>query len=437
MDKKIIALAKAQQAEAVRRRRDFHRHAEVAWTEYRTASVVADVLTKLGYAVAVGADVIDEGSMMGLPSAKELASQAERAIGQGANPDWVAKMAGGKTGVVGVLRFAKPGPTVALRFDMDANDAVEAEEEGHRPYREGFASVNKGAMHACGHDAHTAVGLAVAEVLTSLKDELCGTVKLIFQPAEEGVRGAKAMLMKGVVDDVDVIFGMHLGINLRKTGQVACRTEGFLATTKLDAVFTGVPAHAGAAPETGRNALLAAATAALNLHAISRHSQGASRVNVGVLQAGTGRNVVPANAILKLETRGTTSSINEYVFGEAVRIVKAAADMYDVKINMTEMGGAAGCESDDVLVERIRQVAERSGLFSEILPAGNIGGSEDCTYLMERVQQKGGLAAYVMVGTELAAGHHDFRFDINEEALPLAIGLMACVAADVLTQPLK
>lgn len=437
MDKKIIALAKDLQAEAVRRRRDFHRYAEVAWTEYRTAAVVADALTKLGYEVAAGAEVVDNETMMGLPSAKELASQAERAIEQGANPAWVAKMAGGKTGVVGVLRFGKPGPTVALRFDMDANDAVEAEDEGHRPYREGFASVNKGAMHACGHDAHTAVGLAVAEVLAGLKAELAGAVKLIFQPAEEGVRGAKAMLMKGVVDDVDVILGMHLGINLRKTGQVACRTEGFLATTKLDAVFTGVPAHAGAAPETGRNALLAAAAAALNLHAISRHSQGASRVNVGTMQAGTGRNVVPANAVLKLETRGTTSAINEYVFGEAVRIVKAAADMYGVKVDMAEMGGAAGCESDDVLVERIRQVAERSGLFSEILPAGNIGGSEDCTYFMERVQQRGGLAAYVMVGTELAAGHHDFRFDINEDALPLAIALVACVAADVLKNPLK
>lgn len=437
MDNKIIALAKDLQAEAVRRRRDFHRYAEVAWTEYRTAAVVADVLTKLGYEVAAGAEVVDNETMMGLPSAKELASQAERAIEQGANPAWVAKMAGGKTGVVGVLRFGKPGPTVALRFDMDANDAVEAEDEGHRPYREGFASVNKGAMHACGHDAHTAVGLAVAEVLAGLKAELAGAVKLIFQPAEEGVRGAKAMLMKGVVDDVDVILGMHFGINLRKTGQVACRTEGFLATTKLDAVFTGVPAHAGAAPETGRNALLAAATAALNLHAISRHSQGASRVNVGTMQAGTGRNVVPANAVLKLETRGTTSAINEYVFGEAVRIVKAAADMYGVKVDMAEMGGAAGCESDDVLVERIRRVAERSGLFSEILPAGNIGGSEDCTYFMERVQQRGGLAAYVMVGTELAAGHHDFRFDINEDALPLAIALVACVAADVLKNPLK
>lgn len=242
---------------------------------------------------------------------------------------------------------------------------------------------------------------------------------------------------RGVVDDVDVIVGMHLGVNLRKTGQMACDTVGFLATTKLDATFTGVPAHAGAAPETGRNALLAAATAAVNLHAISRHSAGASRVNVGVLQAGTGRNVVPANAVLKLETRGTTSAINDYMRAEAVRVVEGAAAMYGVQVAIAEMGGAAGCGSDPALVARIREVAERSGLFAEILPAGNIGGSEDCTFLMERVQQRGGLAAYVMVGTALAAGHHDFRFDIDEEALPLAAGLMACLAADTLTRPVQ
>ncbi|MDR7867905.1 MAG: amidohydrolase [Sporomusaceae bacterium] len=437
MDRKIIELTNKLKDKMIERRRDFHRYAEVAWTEFRTASKVADALTELGYEVEAGDEVMAAGSMMGLPSAAELERHMERALTQGANPAWVAKMKGGKTGVVGTMRFAKPGPTVALRFDMDANDAVEAEEAGHRPHREGFASVNKGAMHACAHDGHTAAGLAVAEVLAALKGELAGTVKLIFQPAEEGVRGAKAMMDAGVVDDTDVILGMHLGVNLKKTGQMACNTVGFLATTKLDAVFTGVPAHAGAAPETGKNALLAAATAAVNLHAISRHSQGASRVNVGVLQAGTGRNVVPANAVLKLETRGTTSAINEYVYAEAVRIVEAAAMMYDVKVAMAEMGGAAGCESDPALVERVREVAARSGLFGEILPAGNIGGSEDCTFLMERVQQRGGLAAYVMVGTALAAGHHDFRFDIDEEALPLAASLMACLAADTLTRPMK
>ena len=434
MDMSIVKAAQALKEKTIVRRRDFHKHAEAAWTEFRTASIVAKTLQGLGFRALVGEEVVEGSAMMGVPAPAELDRQVERALAQGGDKGWVEQMRGGKTGVVGLMEFAKPGPTVALRVDMDANDLVESDDPKHRPAREGFASVNKGAMHACGHDGHTAMGLGVAEVLAGLKDQLAGTIKLIFQPAEEGVHGAKAMMARGVVDDVKYIVGVHLGVNLKKTGQVACRTEGFLATTKFDAVFTGVPAHAGGAPETGRNALLAAATATLSLHAISRHSQGASRVNVGVIQGGTGRNVIPANAIIKVETRGATTAINEYVYGEAVRIVEAAAAMQGVKIALQLMGGAAGCDNDPALVARIRQVAERQRLFTEILPAGNIGGSEDCTYFMERVQKNGGQAAFVMIGTELAAGHHNCFFDFNEDALVPGIALLAGVAADLLTR---
>ena len=434
MDAQIIKAAAALKEKTIIRRRDFHKHAEVAWTEFRTAAFVAKTLTDLGYQVYTGDQTHDEASMMGVPSKAELEKQMQRALDQGADRKWVEKMAGGKTGVVGVMKFAKAGPVVALRVDMDANDLPEASEEKHRPFKEGFASINKGAMHACGHDGHTAVGLAVAEVLAGMKEQLAGTIKLIFQPAEEGVRGAKAMMAKGVVDDVKYIIGMHLGVNLKKTGQVACRTEGFLATTKLDAVFTGTPAHAGAAPETGRNAILAACTATLNLHAISRHSKGISRINVGVIQGGSGRNVIPANAVIKVETRGINSEINEYVYNEAVRIIEAAALMQGCKVSMKLMGGAAGCDNDPALVERIRKVAERQKLLPDILDSGNIGGSEDCTYFMERVQKKGGQAAFVMIGTELAAGHHDSFFDFNEAAFVPAIALMSGTAADLLTQ---
>lgn len=432
MGKSFLDLAQARSQTLIARRRDFHKYAEAAWTEFRTAAIVADTLANLGYQVTVGADVINAADMMGVPSEQELNKHAARALDQGANPEWVTKMQGGKTGVVGVMNFSRPGPRVAFRFDMDANDVIEAEARGHRPYREGFASVNKGAMHACGHDGHTAVGLALAEILAEAKDSFAGSIKLIFQPAEEGVRGAKAMVTSGIVDDVNYLIGMHLGIGLKKKSIVTCQTEGFLATTKIDATFVGTPAHAGAAPEEGRNALLAAATAALNLHAISRHSQGVSRVNVGVMQAGTGRNVIPANALLKLETRGTTSAINDYVYNEAVRILHAAANMYNVKVELAAMGGAAGCGNTPELVQRLQEVTEKSQLFETVLPSGNIGGSEDCTYFMERVQQNGGQAAYIMVGTELAAGHHDSYFDFDEDALVKAAALLSEIAADLL-----
>lgn len=418
--------------ETIARRRDLHKFPEAAWTEFRTASLVAEQLSRLGYQVLTGDEVIAGPAMMGVPASDVLAAHYERAVAQGAVKPWVERMRGGKTGVVGVLRFAGPGPTVALRFDMDANDAIETTEPDHRPCREGFTSCNHGVMHACAHDGHTSIGLAVAQILAQLKDRLAGTVKLIFQPAEEGVRGAKAMVERGVVDDVDYLLGLHLGMNLRKTGQIACQTVGFLATTKLDACFTGVPAHAGGAPETGKNALVAAATAVLNLHAIARHSQGASRVNVGLMQAGTGRNVVPANALIKLETRGATSNINEYVYSEAVRIIKAAAAMQGVSVELQEMGGAAGCGNSPELVARMRRAVEEGALFDEVLPSGDIGGSEDCTYFMERVQQRGGQAAYAMIGTYLTAGHHDFRFDFDESAMLPAVVFLSHMAARLL-----
>jgi aminobenzoyl-glutamate utilization protein A len=122
------------------------------------------------------------------------------------------------------------------------------------------------------------------------------------------------------------------------------------------------------------------------------------------------------------------------MYQRALRILEAAAAMYDVKLVLSPMGGAANCDNNPILVERLQQVAEKSNLFESILPEGNIGGSEDCTYFMERVQQKGGQAAYLMVGTELAAGHHDSRFDFDEESLVTATALLGKAAVELLSK---
>ena len=143
----------------------------------------------------------------------------------------------------------------------------------------------------------------------------------------------------GVLEEVDYIFGGHIGINARHLGDFICGAREFLATTKLDVTFAGMPAHAGMAPEEGRNALFAAAACALNLHAISRHGQGASRINVGSLHAGQGRNIIPPNAVLQLETRGVTTKINDFMAEEARRIIQAAALMYGVDYK-AEFAGA-------------------------------------------------------------------------------------------------
>ncbi len=431
MNTKIIELAKKLETTTIERRRDFHKFAEAAWTEYRTASIVADILAGLGYAVFVGPDVLAEEAMMGVPTIEELEKHEQRAITQGANPQWVAKMKHGKTGVMGIMKFDKPGPTVALRFDIDANDVVETQDPAHKPVQDSFVSVNYGAMHACGHDGHAAIGLAVAEILASLRGELAGTVKIIFQPAEEGVRGGKAMVYKGIVDDAQYMLALHLGLGLQ-TGEMSCQPNGILATSKIDAIFTGVSAHAGVAPETGRNAMMAAATALINLHAISRHSKGMSRINVGVMNAGTGRNVIPDKAVIKLETRGTTSDINEYVYQEAVRIINASADMHAVKVDIKEMGSAQSAVSDAWLVDHIQKLAEESGLFSKVLPSCVFGGSDDYAYFMNRVQELGGKSTYLGVGATLAAGHHNSYFDFDEKALNLAVILTVTCAVDLL-----
>lgn len=431
MDSEIASLASQLEGKTIRRRRDIHKHAEAGWTEFRTAAFVVKSLQGLGYDVLYGPEAVDEQGMMGVPAADVLAAHMKRAIAQGADPELVANMAGGKTAVVGVMRFAKPGPVVGLRFDIDCNDVAESSSPEHYPNKGGFASINPDCMHACGHDCHTSVGLGVAEILAALKDRLAGTVKLIFQPAEEGTRGAKAIVAKGIVDDVDYMVGAH--VMGKPLDYAAFNVTNLLATSKFDVEFTGVPAHAGASPEFGKNALLAAATAALNIQAIPRHSEGVSRVNVGVLTAGTGRNVVPGNALMKIETRGITSHIDEFVKQAAFRIITGAAQMYDVGVKITAAGGAAGVSNSPELSQRLAEICRRGQIFDAIADRYEVNGSEDYSYYMERVQQRGKQAAFLVYGGAVGVNHNS-AFDVDEACLVKAVQLMATCAADLLTQ---
>lgn len=426
--KSIWEQAQALREEMTARRRNLHQHPETGWTEFRTASMVIEELCQLGYEVSFGAEVVDEASMMGVPSAAELEQYMARAVREGADPELVKQMAGGKTGVVAVLRSGKPGKTVAFRFDMDCNDVEEERGAGHRPAQEGFASCHTKAMHACGHDGHVTIGLAAAKLIAANKEQLSGTVKLIFQPAEEGVRGAYAMVNAGVVDDVDYLFGGHIGFKATADNALITMTDGFLATTKLDAVFKGVSAHAGAAPEQGKNALLAAAQAAISLNTISRHSQGSSRINVGVLNAGTGRNVVPDIASLKLETRGATTEINNFMVSEARHMLEACAAMYDVQLQVTMAGAAPACLADKNLGHEVAELSKAKCGYEQVLEYVNMGGSEDCGYFMERVQQRGGQALYMMYGTQIAAGHHNSHFDFHEDCMWKAAATLTEIA---------
>lgn len=431
MQDKIKGLVSKVESEVIKYRRDFHKYPESGWTEFRTAAIIAEKLQELGYLVKIGSEAVKKEAMMGVPAADELNRHMERAIQQGANPELVKAMEGGLTGIIAELQCGA-GPTLALRFDIDANDINEAQDEKHRPYREGFSSQNPGAMHACGHDGHAAIGLGVAQILAGLKDQLKGTIRLIFQPGEEGSRGARGMVETGAVDGVDYILGGHIGFQAKKKGKLICSTGKFLATTKLDVTFTGTPAHAGAAPQEGRNALLAACAAVLNLHAISRHGEGASRINVGIFNAGQGRNVIPPNAVIKLETRGETSEIDEYMFKAAQGVIEGAAKMYDVDYEIKQVGGTKSGESSPEMMEKLRKIAEEMGQFTDIVDYCSFGATEDFSHFMTVVQNNGGMGTFFMLGTDLAAGHHDFYFDFDESVLSTGVELIVRAVVDLL-----
>lgn len=423
MSDEISKLVREIQPLLIEWRRDFHKYPEAGWTEFRTAAKITEILLDLGYQVRTGADAVHKNDMLGVPAEEELHKHMERALRQGADPDLVKAMEGGLTGIIAELDLG-PGPTVALRFDIDANDIDEPKEEKHRPFREGFSSENSGAMHACGHDGHAAIGLGLAKIIMKIKDGLKGKIRLIFQPGEEGARGAKAMVSAGAVDGVDYILGFHIGIQAVKNKQLICGTGKFLATSKLDVHFRGMPAHAGKAPEEGHNALLAAACAALNMHAISRHGKGTSRINVGILKAGQGRNIIPPNAEMKLETRGETTEINKYMENSVRDIISGAAKMYGVDYGIKVAGTTMSGESSPEMIEKVKSIPQLTGIFTEIIDYVSFGASEDFANLMTAVQEKGGLGTYMMIGSELSSGHHDFYFDFDEVVLADSVELL-------------
>lgn len=430
---KIIAQAEAMQEEMVAQRRDFHKYAESGWFEMRTTSIIARKLTEIGYEVLLGEQVCDRENRMGVADEATLNAQYERAVAQGGDPEFLPYTKGGMTGAIGILRCGE-GPTVALRFDIDALGVIESQEADHRPFAEGWASVNPGMMHSCGHDGHATVGLGVAKVLMDIKESLHGTIKLIFQPAEEGVRGAKAIVDKGHLEGVDFVLGTHVTNNAKYPDVITVAgSYGSFATTKYDVTFHGKSAHAGGAPNKGDNAMLAAATAVLNLQAIPRHQDGASRINVGKLVAGSGRNVVCDEAFMEIEVRGATSEVNQYVSDYAIRILESAAAMHGCTVEYKIMGAAESLTSDEALAKRMQKFwKEDCGFAISDQLMMVLSGSEDYSYMMNAVQKQGGQALFFRALTECYAGSHNRRFDFEESFLENGVKLFCTAVYDLM-----
>ena len=413
-------------------RRELHRFPEPRWQEVRTCARIAAHLEQLGYEVIAGEPVFAADARMGLPTQDVLDTAYDRAIRQGTDPKWAEIFKDGFTGVIGILCCGE-GPTVALRFDVDGLLLQETENENHLPNRLGFRSENPGVMHACGHDAHIVFGMGTAQVLAELKDQLHGTVKLIFQPAEEGVQGARGIVAKGHLDGVDYLLGSHVTGADEFGSDVTPGSVGYLATTKNDVVFRGVAAHSGASPETGNNAILAAATAILNLHAISRHSDGASRVNVGVIHAGTCRNVVADEAKLEMEVRGETTEINEYMHHRAMQVLQSAADMHGCSVQTKIVGASEAFTCDDAMMDRVYTICgEKMGLKVSENRIQRGGGSEDFSLMLNRVQALGGQGTFLRIRADMNAALHHRDFDIGEDILPRGVKIFTGMAVSLL-----
>ncbi len=413
-------------------RRDLHSHPETGFLEYRTASLAATRLQELGYTVKVGPEVMTARDMMGIPSQSAIEEAQKRALAAGASPDWIARMPNGQTGVVAELKRGE-GPVLAFRFDIDALPLPEVTAITHVPAREGFSSQYDRTMHACGHDGHTAIGLTIARRLADPALAWHGTIKLIFQPAEEGGRGAYSMVTAGILDDVDYLFIGHLGC-LLPTGQVACAATGFLFSKKMNITFTGVAAHAAMGPQDGRNALLAGATAALGLHGLTRHASETTHVNVGRMTSGTARNIIADHCLLEAEVRGSSEEAIEYMERRAREVIAGAAAMQDVTYDIALMGAGIGIESSTEAAMIVRQVAASVPGINEVVPGWPIGGGDDAAYMMRRVQQLGRKAGYFIIGSDTTNVHHANDFDFDETSLSHGVQIFAGIAEKILAR---
>ncbi len=368
----ILDEVKAIYEQLVNWRRYFHRHPELGYQEHKTATKVADTLNDLGYRVQEGV---------------------------------------GKTGVMAVLENG-PGPVILSRVDMDA---LPIQEENDVPY----ASENPGVMHACGHDAHIAIGLGVATLMAEHRNAWCGTLKLIFQPAEEGGNGAEAMIQDGVLEDPkpDAALAVHVWND--KPASVVAATPGpvMAAAEMWKAVFTGDGGHA-AHPEQAIDPLVAAAMAVTALQTVVSRNVGALEaavVTVGMFQSGDAFNIIPDQAMLKGTIRTYAPQVRETVLQRVEDILKGTAGTMGTTVKLAFKPLTPAVVNDEAITNVV-QGTVRDILGPEALDIGmRTMGSEDAAYFLQEVP-----GCYIFIGSrpeKNAHPHHNPAFDIDERAL--------------------
>ncbi|GAA0506563.1 aminobenzoyl-glutamate utilization protein A [Halorubrum aquaticum] len=402
-------------------RRGFHRHPEPGWREYYTTSRLVEEIEGIGVdELAVGREAYDPDDRMAVLEDDAHDEWVERARERGAREDVLERTAGGVTGCVAVLDRGE-GPTVGLRVDIDGLFIEESTDDDHEPAREGFRSETDGTVHACGHDAHMTWGLATLEAVKESDFE--GRFVAFFQPAEEISGGGHPMAESRFIEGIDHLFAVHVGLD-HPTGRVVAGIERPLAMAHVDASFRGTSAHAGKAPEEGDNAMQALGTAISNAYGIPRHSDGMTRVNVGYAEAGSASNVIAEHARVEAEARGETTALKEYAKSRLERAFRGAAVSHGCELEFDVVSESPRADSDPELVEHVANVARGVDGVTEVVPTADFGASEDATFLMERVQEAGGLATYLIVGTDHPTAHHTPTFDVDERSLRIGVEVL-------------
>lgn len=381
----VWELVKAHEAQAVAWRRHLHSHPELSFEEFETADFVAERLEAMGFAVRRGV---------------------------------------GGTGVLGTLETGRPGPVIAFRADMDA---LPVQEQTGLP----FASVRSGVMHACGHDIHTSVLLGTAAVLAALRERLCGTVKLIFQPGEEANGGARCVIEDGVLrgPDVEAVFALHVLPDL-PAGTVGLR-EGYLSATDDEVLIrvNGVSAHSST-PQEGVNAITAAAHILTALESIESSAISPFEVatcSICKIRGGETNNVIPDRAelwgMLRCLDKNTKALYRERI----QRICAGTAQALGAEAEVEFTPGFPAVYNDPTLAQRaagaIGAALEGVGEVAW-LPRPNLG-SEDFSYFQEQVP---GVMLVLGCGTpgEDRGGLHAADFTPDEACIPVG---MACHTA--------
>ena len=385
----FLADAAALRDELIERRRDFHRHPELAFQEHRTAGIVADELNHLGLEVQTGV---------------------------------------GQTGVVGILEGASDGPTVLYRADMDA---LPIQEENRAEY----TSRADGIMHACGHDGHTAIALGIAKVLSNRRQDLGGRVKFVFQPAEEVGGGASSMIADGVLETPapDYTLGIHLWNDL-EVGTVSVVSGPTMSGAGVfEITITGKGGH-GAMPHQTVDPIVCSAQLILALQTIvSRNVDPLDLVviTVGTLEAGSARNIIPQTAKLTGSFRLFREETRELLKTRIQEVADGVANAMGCRADVDFGLGIGAVVNDAEVADRAR------GVFSKYEQAFSVVdqpwmASEDVGLLMQRNP-----SAYLLVGSAnhergLDYPHHHPQFDIDEAVLPLGVGMMSALIADYL-----